>query len=362
MICIILGTRPEIIKMSPVIRECQRLNIDYFILHTGQHYTYQMDKLFFSELKLPAPKYNIDVGSGRHGEQTAKMLAEIENILLEEKPEVVLVQGDTNTVLAGSLAASKLGIKIGHVEAGLRSFDRKMPEELNRIMSDHIADYLFAPTKKSKELLINEGIPHEMISVTGNTIVDSVMQNIQLIDEKKILDKWLLKRKNYILITAHRQENVDNKRNLTNILKGIDLITQDCGLNVIFPIHPRTAKKLTEFDLMQNVKKIRNLIIIEPVGFLELLVLEKCAKLIITDSGGLQEEACILNTPCITIRENTERPETVEVGANLLVGTNPQNMLEGSRKMMKANSDWKNPLGKGDSAEKIINFILNRHL
>lgn len=358
MICIILGTRPEIIKMSPIIRECSRLGTDYFILHTGQHYTYEMDKIFFSELSLPPAKYNLDVGSGTHGEQTGKMLTQIEKVLLNEKPDVVLVEGDTNTVVAGALAASKIGIKVGHVEAGLRSYDRSMPEELNRIVADHLSDYLFAPTQKSMDTLLREGIPQRKIFVTGNTIVDAVIQNIELSDKQSVLDRWKLERKNYILLTAHRQENVDDRKKLNNIIDGLRLISEDSGFRILFPIHPRTRKRLDEFSLWEKINSIEELDIIEPVGFLDILVLESSAKLVITDSGGLQEESCILHTPCITIRENTERPETVEAGANVLVGTDPQRMLEGSRDMMSRSCDWNNPFGDGSAGKRIVEITL----
>lgn len=358
MICIILGTRPEIIKMSPIIRECLKRGIDYFILHTGQHYSYEMDKIFFSELALPPAKYYLDVGSGLHGEQTGKMLIEIEKVLMKEKPDVVLVQGDTNTVVAGALAAAKMGIKVGHVEAGLRSYDRSMPEELNRIVADHISDYLFTPTKKSREILLKEGIPEEKTFVTGNTIVDAVLQNIELSDKELVLSKLELENEHFILLTAHRQENVDDRQRFENIIEGLKLVSQDSGYPIIFPIHPRTRKRLDEFCLWEKIRSIKGIKIIEPTGFLELLVLESCAKLVITDSGGLQEETCILKTPCITIRENTERPETVEAGANLLVGTDPQCMLECSKEIMKRKRNWNNPFGDGKAGKRIVEIIL----
>ena len=208
---IILGTRPEIIKMSPVIRECDRLRLDYFILHTGQHYSYNLDKVFFKQLGLPSPKYNLSVGSGTHAEETGKMLIGIEKVLLKEKPDIVLVEGDTNTVLAAALAAAKLQIKVGHVEAGLRSYDRQMPEELNRTLADHCSDYLFAPTEKAKTILLGEGVSEEKIFVTGNTIVDAVYQNLDVAKKKaKILDNLHLAPKEYFLLTLHRQENVDS--------------------------------------------------------------------------------------------------------------------------------------------------------
>lgn len=226
-IAIILGTRPEIIKMSPLIRECEMQGIGYYILHTGQHYSFEMDRVFFEELKLPVPKYNLDVGSGSHGEQTGKMLAGIEEILLKDMPDIVLVQGDTNTVLAGALAASKLHIKVGHVEAGLRSFDRSMPEEINRIVADHISDYLFAPTENSKGHMLDEGIPEEKIFVTGNTVVDAVYQNLEISKQTRhTLSKLKLKKGEYFLTTVHRAENTDNKERLSSILNGFEQIYQ----------------------------------------------------------------------------------------------------------------------------------------
>jgi UDP-N-acetylglucosamine 2-epimerase (non-hydrolysing) len=316
-IAIILGTRPEIIKMAPIIRECERRSLDYFVLHTGQHYSYQMDSIFFEQLELPTARYNLDAGSASHAEQTGRIMAGVEKILMDERPEVVLVQGDTNTVLAAALAASKLHIKVGHVEAGLRSYDRSMPEEINRVVADHISDYLFAPTENSKSNLLKEGIPEEKIHVTGNTIVDSVYQNLEISRKKTdVLEKLGLKPKEYFLVTAHRAENVDNAKRLGEILKGLELAATEFSLPVIFPIHPRTRKMVQQFGL--ELCCIRA---IEPVGFLEFLQLEAGARLALTDSGGVQEEMCILGVPCVTLRENTERPETVNVGANMLAGT-----------------------------------------
>jgi UDP-N-acetylglucosamine 2-epimerase (non-hydrolysing) len=240
---IILGTRPEIIKMSPVIRECQRLGLEHFILHTGQHYSYNMDRVFFEELKLPDANYNLEVGSGAQGEQTAKMMTGIEKVLMKEKPEAVLVQGDTNTVLAGALAAVKLGIKVGHVEAGLRSYDRSMPEEINRVMADHCSDQLFAPTEKCKNTLLGEGIPGSRIHVTGNTIVDAVYENLVLAKEKNTLEKLKILPDEYFLVTAHRQENVDDRGRFAGLLKGVEELGMEFNIPVIYPIPIRARKK-----------------------------------------------------------------------------------------------------------------------
>lgn len=352
-IAIVLGTRPEIIKMSPVIRECERRQLDYFVLHTGQHYSYEMDRVFFEELELPQPEYNLDVGSGSHAEQTGKIMAGIERVLIKERPNVILVQGDTNTVMAGALAASKLHIKVGHIEAGLRSFDRTMPEEINRVVADHISDYLFAPTKTARDNLLKEGIDDSKISVTGNTIVDSVYQNREIAKRKvNVLEDLGLEPKGYFLVTAHRAENVDNKDRLGEILKGLELIGQEFSLPVVFPVHPRTKKMMESFGFeFDGVKAI------DPIGFLEFLQLEANARLILTDSGGVQEETCILGVPCVTLRDNTERPETLDVGSNILAGARAEKMLEGAQIMLNKGNGWKNPFGDGTSGEIIVKLV-----
>jgi len=358
MIAIILGTRPEIIKMSSIIRELEKQVLDYFILHTGQHYSYNLDKIFFEELELPVAKYNLDVGSGSHAEETGKMLIGIEKILLEENVDVVMVEGDTNTVLAGALAAAKLHIKVGHVEAGLRSYDRNMPEEINRILVDHVSDYLFAPTEKAKENLVTEGINENKIFVTGNTIVDAVYQNLEIARRKMdIVSKLNLNPGGYFLVTAHRQENVDVKDRLKGILDGLELVYDEFNSPIIYPIHPRTRKRIKEFGL-----KVPNGIeLIDPLGFLGFLQLEANAKLVLTDSGGMQEETCILKVPCVTLRDNTERPETLEVGSNILAGTNKERILKCSKEMMDKKKNWKNPFGDGRASKRIIKILEDRN-
>ena len=352
-ISLILGTRPEIIKMSPVIRECEKKGLDYFILHTGQHYSYEMDRIFFEELELPQPKYNLDIGSGTHAEQTGKIMIGVEKILMKEKPDVVLVQGDTNTVLAGALAATKLHIKVGHVEAGLRSYDRRMPEEINRVLTDHISDYLFAPTEKAKQNLLREGIDENKIFVTGNTIVDAVYQNLEIAKRKvNVLKDLGLKPKEYFLVTAHRQENVDVKERLKGILKGLELIHEEFSMPVVFPIHPRTQRRIKEFGLSLNGVEV-----ISPLGFLEFLQLEANARLVLTDSGGVQEETCILGVPCVTLRDNTERPETLEVGSNILAGTKPERILQSVKTILNRENSWRNPFGDGKAGERIIEVL-----
>jgi len=322
-------------------------------LHTGQHYSYNMDQVFFEQLELLEPKYNLDIGSGTHGEQTGKMLMRIEKVLTEEKPDIVLVEGDTNTVVAGALAASKLHIKVGHVEAGLRSYDRNMPEEINRVVTDHVSDFLFAPTEKSKQILLDEGVYSEKIFITGNTIVDSIYQNLDLADKKmNLLDELGLQSKRYFLVTIHRQENVDDKERFKNILQGLSRLHEIYGLPVVYPIHPRARKMIEKFGLdIDGVK------LIQPIGFLSFLQLENNARLVLTDSGGVQEETCILNRPCVTLRDNTERPETLDVGSNVLAGTSPKKIIECVAKMFDNKKQWDNPFGDGTAGKKIVNIL-----
>jgi len=353
-VSVIIGTRPEIIKMAPVIRELQAQGADFFVLHTGQHYSYNLDRIFFEELELSAPKYNLDAGSGTHGEETGKMLTGIEKTLLQEKPDMVLAEGDTNSVLAGALAAAKLHIKVGHVEAGLRSYDRNMPEELNRVLTDHLSDYLFAPTEEAKHNLLSEGIPEERIFVTGNTIVDAVYQNLELARSKsRILNVLGLKQDGYFLVTAHRQENVDVRGRLQDMFEGLRLVCEKFHLPLVYPIHPRTKRKLEEFRL----EIPPGLRLIEPIGFLDFLLLEANAASVLTDSGGVQEETCILKIPCITLRDNTERPETLQVGSNILAGTSPQRILDSVDLMLSKERNWRNPFGDGKAGNRIVEAI-----
>lgn len=351
-IAIIVGTRPEIIKMSPIVKMCLARKIEFFIIHSNQHYSKNMDSVFFSELELPQPKYNLNVGSGLHGEVTAKIISGVEKILLIEKPNWILVQGDTNTVMAGALAASKLQIKIGHIEAGLRSYDRSMPEEVNRIVTDHISDLLFVPTKRQGEILKGEGIAPNKIIVSGNTIVDAVYQNIKLIDKHPELHHY--KSEDYFLLTIHRPSNVDKKKSLSKLVTAITKLTIKHNIIVYFPIHPRTKKQLEKFKIKINEKFIK---LLDPVGYLEMLALEKNAKLILTDSGGIQEEACILQVPSVVLRANTERPETLDVGASKLVDYNSKFFFSDIESMIRKRRNWTNPFGDGNSVQKIISAI-----
>lgn len=353
-ICIVVGTRPEIIKMSPVIRECERRALDYFVIHTKQHYSRHLDGIFFEELELPDPDYSLNAGSGTHAEQTSRMLVGIERILMNERPDILLVEGDTNTVLAGALAAVKLNIRVGHVEAGLRSYFRLMPEETNRILVDHCSDMLFVPTRHAERTLKQEGIPKNKISVTGNTIVDAVQQNIAFAGQKsRILETLGLEEGKYFFATLHRAENVDDRQRLASILKALERVCDEYGYPLIFPVHPRTAKAVKKI----GVGVASGIHLLKPVGYLDALRLQLGARLVLTDSGGIQEEACILRVPCVTLRDNTERPETVAAGANMLAGARPQRIMKAVRVMSKRRRTWRNPLGRGDAAKRIMRAV-----
>ena len=347
---VVLGTRPETVKMSPIVRQLQHDGEEFDLVHTGQHYSYDMDQVFFQDLRLPEPTVNLEVGSGPHGAQTGRMLIGLEGFLHKSRPDLVLVQGDTNTVLAGALAAAKLGIAVGHVEAGLRSFDRSMPEEINRVLADHLSDLLFAPTGVSAENLRREGLTRG-VHVTGNTIVDAVRQNLHLAGERgDALRELGLRNKGFVLTTMHRQENVDSPARMANVLRSLEEVADETGLEVIWPMHPRTKRNLESFRLeMPGAVRV-----IEPLGFMRFLQVEARAALVLTDSGGLQEECCILGVPCVTMRESTERPETVQVGANVVVGTDPARVLEGVRRMIGSRRDWSCPLGTEGAGSRIV--------
>lgn len=350
------------------------------MIHSGQHFTYEMGKIFFDQLDLALPEYNINTsqilkegvieknthreifenpnGCSHHGKQLGLMLGKIEEVLFTEKPDFVLVQGDTNTTLAGALAATKLHIDVGHVEAGLRSFDASMPEEINRILVDRISDCLFCPTKRQYDILLSEGIEKHKIFVTGNTIVDVLFHYKNLFEEKvsPILKNLDLKPNGYFLLTIHREENVDEADNLKKIVLAIDKIAKDFELPVIFPLHPRTELKICDVIDTEDLS-IR---FVKPLGFVEFISLEKRAKLIFTDSGGVQEEACVLKTPCVTLRTTTERQETLEVKANILSGLNKTEIMGHVRYMLSQNRNWKNPFGMGDAAQKILAAVMGK--
>ncbi len=356
-ISIVFGARPTFIKMSPLIKECRRKHLDYFLIHTGQHYSPSLDKIFFEKLKIPRPKYNLGVGSGTHSQQMAKLLVRTEKVFLQEKPDLVLISGDTNSIAGAALVAAKLYLPLIHIEAGLRSFDRRMPEEVNRVIADHLSDFLFAPTSAARDNLIQEGIKRNRIFVVGNIIVDAVKQNIKIArNTSDVLSRLRLSPREFFLVTAHRQENVDNKKRFQGILRGLELVFRKFQLPIIYPIHPRSRKRLKQFRL----KVPSGVKVIPPLDYWDFLLLESSAALVLTDSGGIQEETCILRVPCVTLRDNTERPETLEVGSNIIVGTNPQKIVRGVQKMINKRRQWANPFGKGNTASLILDIIYHK--
>ncbi|MDM5315056.1 UDP-N-acetylglucosamine 2-epimerase (non-hydrolyzing) [Fictibacillus sp. b24] len=344
----VLGARPQFIKAAPVSRALRKSHTE-IIVHTGQHYDANMSDIFFEELHIPKPDYHLGVGSGNHGKQTGQMLADIEAIILDEKPDYLLVYGDTNSTLAGSLAAAKLHIPVIHIEAGLRSFNKKMPEEINRIMTDHVSEFLFCPTDTAVKNLHDENITNNVINV-GDVMYDAVEYNRKLAaDKSEILQKHDLKSKEFLLITVHRAENTDNLENITNILKAFSEIEDQ----KVWPIHPRTKHKLESMGF--DLASIPNLLVIEPVGYLDMLTLENHAKKILTDSGGVQKEAYFMQVPCVTLREQTEWVETLESEANILVGTDVEAILEATRK--EVNPTYKEVFGDAKASEKIVQAI-----
>lgn len=360
-VAVVLGTRPEIIKMSPILRALRRRRKRFLLIHTGQHYSYEMDKLFFDTLELPAPTHRLSYGRKQvstHGALTGRMMESLEAVLQANRPDVVLAQGDTNTVLASALVATKMkGVRFGHVEAGLRSHDWDMPEEINRILADRISDDLFAPTPESRRTLLTEGIEPSRVHLTGNTIVDALRENLSLARRKADIRPWTRKTgKDYFLMTLHRQENVDHRPRLADILEGLRRVVRAHGRRILFPVHPRTLGRLAAMKL----KLPEGVVPVEPTGFLEFLMLERSASLILTDSGGVQEEACILGVPCVTLRTSTERPETVRVGANLLTHCRPALIERCAGRMLASRRRWSNPFGDGHSGERIVRILERR--
>jgi UDP-N-acetylglucosamine 2-epimerase (non-hydrolysing) len=346
----IIGARPQFIKCAPLSHAIRKEH-EEILVHTGQHYDTEMSGIFFKELSIPEPDYNLGVGSGNHGEQTGKMLVEIEKILINEMPDLVLVYGDTNSTLAGALAASKLNIKLAHVEAGLRSYDRTMPEEINRVLTDHIADILFCPTETALLNLKNEGITTDVYNV-GDVMLDALEYNIKVAEEKtKVLDDLELNSKEYLVATVHRASNTDSFKNLSSIVNAFC----EVDIPIVFPVHPRTEKYLKQYELWDKLcDKVK---VINPVGYLEMLKLMSHAKKILTDSGGVQKEAYMLGVPCITMRENTEWVETVEDGGNVLVGAEYEKIrdaifnFEGTK--VKGNV-----FGNGDACVNILKILM----
>ncbi|MEM2110110.1 MAG: UDP-N-acetylglucosamine 2-epimerase (non-hydrolyzing) [Candidatus Odinarchaeota archaeon] len=316
----IVGARPNFIKLAPLFKELGK-SFSQLIIHTGQHYDYEMDKIFFDELNIPDPDYHLGVGSGSHGYQVGEIVKRTEEVLFKEKPDLVIVYGDTNSTLGGALASRKSGIRTAHVEAGLRCFDKEMPEEINRVLTDHCSDILFCPTKLSVLNLKKEGIKNNVFKV-GDVMVDSIKENLKLAEQKShILEELHLSSKSYILATLHRAENTDHPERLKSIIEAFKKIP-----NLVFICHPRTRKILEKQGVINQLSE--KILVTSPVGYFDMLVLEKNAEKILTDSGGMQKEAYLLGTPCITLRERTEWVETVKAGWNILVGTDKNQILD----------------------------------
>jgi UDP-GlcNAc3NAcA epimerase len=345
----IVGARPQFIKCAPLSHAIRKEH-EEILLHTGQHYDPEMSEIFFKELNIPEPDYNLGAGSGSHGEQTGKMLVEIEKILISEMPDLVLVYGDTNSTIAGALAASKLHIKVAHVEAGLRSFDRTMPEEINRVLTDHISDLLFCPTESAVLNLKKEGVAAGVFNV-GDVMLDALKYNIKIAEEKAtILRSLRLNPKEYLVATVHRASNTNSFKNLSAIVNAFC----EVEVPIVFPIHPRTEKYLKQYKLWD--KLCEKVMVIPPLGYLEMLKLMAHAKKILTDSGGVQKEAYMLGVPCITLRENTEWVETVEEGWNVLVGAEEEKIKDAVLNFEET-EERKSIFGDGDASTKICAFF-----
>lgn len=347
----VIGARPQFIKAAPLSQELRKQN-EELLVHTGQHYDDNMSAVFFRELSIPEPNYNLGIGSGLHGEQTGAMLAGIERILLEEHPDCVLVYGDTNSTLAGALAASKLNIPVAHVEAGLRSFNRIMPEEVNRVLTDHLSAYLFSPSEVSRRQLAAEGIT-QGVHVVGDIMLDAVNLFRQRAQEISPYPAFLsLAPKRYYLATIHRPENTDDKANLSTILSALDSL----GCPVVLPLHPRTRNLLSGYGLVCGA----NIHVIDPVGYLDMLKLSANASCILTDSGGLQKEAYYLEVPCVTMRRETEWVETVEAGWNIVTGADQKKILAAVKKLTSCTPPHFPLYGDGTAAEQIVSVLQER--
>ena len=363
-IMLILGTRPQIIKSTPLIYTAEKdSQIEVQVVHTGQHYDYEMSREFFQELRIPGPTVNLNIGSGTHAWQTGEMMIGLEKTLVKEKPDLVIVPGDTNSTLAGALSAAKLHLPVGHVEAGARSYDMKMPEEINRRLTDHCSTLLFAPTENCVKNLLNEGIPKAQIFLTGDTMYDALLQHLPHARRSEVLHELSMERKAYALLTIHRPENVDKPETLRNI---IDAMTQLKDLPIVFPVHPRTKERLYSFNLRRKLQKEKHIRIIKPASYHDTLQLIENARILFTDSGGMQKEAFWLRTPCMTLRNNTEWIETVQLGANFLTGPHTQEILRTSNKILGHEEvlaskieRLSNPFGDGNASQKIVDSIKN---
>lgn len=355
----IVGARPNLPKIAPLIREMQRHpEIEPLLVHTGQHYDENLSNIFFRQMGIPEPHMNLGVGSGTHAEQTAEILKRIEPILFKQQPDLVLVVGDVNSTIAVSLAAVKMGIPVAHVEAGLRSFDRSMPEEINRILTDALAKYLFATEDDAVDNLLREGRPREFIHLVGNVMIDSLFHFLPFAQQSRIGDELGLRNgkgwQSFGVLTLHRPSNVDSTEKLAELLGVVDAIAQQ--VPIVFPVHPRTWQRLTQ----SGIKHHPQLRLIQPLGYLDFLCLLSKATLALTDSGGIQEETTALGVPCLTLRENTERPVTVSKGTNVIVGTNPSKIVAAAEQVLRGDGKRGQtpPLWDGHAAERIVEIIL----
>ena len=356
-ILIVAGARPNFMKIMPLIKEFKKhlKRISYTFVHTGQHYDFSMSKNFFKDLNIPKPDILLNVGSGTHGVQTARVIEGIEKILLKKRYDLLTVVGDVNSTIAAALAASKLGVKIAHIESGLRSFDRTMPEEINRVLTDHISDYLFTTEDYGNKNLIKEGIDPKKIFFVGDIMVDSRRLLKKKIKQSSVLDNLKLRSKEYYLVTLHRPSNVDTKSDLINIIEILNTISNN--VKVVFPVHPRTRKMIEGHKI-----KTDRLYITKPLGYLDFQKLLENSKLVLTDSGGIQEEATILKIPCITIRENTERPITVKQGTNYLTGANKSKILAVIDSISKGRCKRSliPPKWDGKTAQRVVKVLLKK--
>ena len=345
-------------KVAPIHKAFQVSNnkVKHLICHTGQHYDKKMSKIFFEDLEMPVPDFYLGVGSGSHAEQTAWVMMEFEKVLISEKPDLVIVVGDVNSTVACSLVAAKLNIKVAHVEAGLRSFDRTMPEEINRLLTDAISDYLFVSEKSGLNNLGNEGVKEDKIYFVGNVMIDSLMHYLSKAEKSTVLKDYSLIPSEYILVTLHRPSNVDSKGFLKDLISLFGKLAEE--RKIIFPVHPRTKKNLEDSGYIKNINK--NVILTEPIGYIDFLALTKNSGLIITDSGGIQEESTYLGIQCITVRNNTERPITVEIGTNHLIGTDLNSVEKCALDILSGNiKEGKIPeMWDGKTSERIVKYLL----
>ncbi|MDD5195569.1 MAG: UDP-N-acetylglucosamine 2-epimerase (non-hydrolyzing) [Candidatus Omnitrophica bacterium] len=355
----VVGARPNFVKIMPLLEAFSKNNITSLLVHTGQHYDYHMSEAFFKDLDIPAPDVYLGIGSGTHAQQTAKIMIAFEKILLKEKPSLLVVVGDVNSTIACALTAVKLHIPVAHVEAGLRSFDNKMPEEINRLLTDRISDYLFTPSLDANENLEMEGISKEKFFFVGNVMIDTLNKFKPKAAKLKTYKALGLLKENYAILTLHRPENVDDKSYLSDILLSVKEISKH--LPVVFPVHPRTGKNIKKFKLEGHLKNSK-IQLIKPLGYLDFLNLLMHAKIVLTDSGGIQEETSALDVPCLTLRENTERPITVMKGTNIIVGRDKNRIIEEADKILKGKVKNSKPIQfwDGCSSKRIAKIILEK--